>query len=176
MRFLISLGFALCLIVPFIGTWGWMHMEKGRIRSEVKRNILRGLDKNELVSLRFSLKETQTILDWHHSEEFEFNGQMYDVVESQSIGDSIVYLCWADHKETALNKQMDELIRQKTDHKNKQEESQRQLAQFAKLLYHKQPDQYCTLSTYHSKAPMYNPGALTLPEVGPPPSPPPEVG
>lgn len=43
-------------------------------------------------------------------EEFEFNNQMYDIVDKVISKDSVQYWCWWDFKETKLNKQLDELL------------------------------------------------------------------
>ena len=45
-------------------------------------------------------------MDWEHSKEFEFKGEMYDVVFTEYIEDKVIYYCWWDNKETKLNKQL----------------------------------------------------------------------
>ncbi|HET8803629.1 MAG TPA: hypothetical protein VFM72_03560, partial [Aequorivita sp.] len=42
--------------------------------------------------------------------EFEYNGQMYDIVSKEIKGDSIFYRCWWDHEETQLNKNLKKLV------------------------------------------------------------------
>jgi hypothetical protein len=49
-------------------------------------------------------------LKWEHDKEFEYNGQMYDVVEVADIGDSLQYLCWWDKAETATKKNKQKLL------------------------------------------------------------------
>jgi hypothetical protein len=63
-------------------------------------------DPHELVEFTFHLKDTSTLLRWEHSKEFEYDQQMYDIVERSYLGDSVTYLCWWDHAETALNKEL----------------------------------------------------------------------
>ena len=60
--------------------------------------MIAGIDKSELVLFKFSKEETTTKLNWKHAKEFEFNQQMYDVVEKQVSKDSIHYWCWWDFK------------------------------------------------------------------------------
>jgi hypothetical protein len=63
-------------------------------------------DPHELLEFTFHLKDTSTLLRWEHSKEFEYDQQMYDIVERSYLGDSVTYLCWWDHAETALNKEL----------------------------------------------------------------------
>ncbi len=55
-----------------------------------------------MVRLKFSKTEITTKLNWKHSKEFEFNNQMYDVVDKVVTRDSIRYWCWWDFKETEI--------------------------------------------------------------------------
>ena len=77
--------------------------------------MIAGLDPAELVLFKFTRLEAQTKLRWEHSKEFEYRGQMYDVVSSETKGDSIFYRCWWDHKETQLNKKLNILVAKALD-------------------------------------------------------------
>jgi len=77
--------------------------------------MIAGLDPEELVLLKFTSLESRTKLRWEHSKEFEFRGQMYDVVSSETKGDSIFYRCWWDHKETQLNQRLKILVAKALD-------------------------------------------------------------
>ena len=68
------------------------------------------IDRQELVYLSFSINDTKTKLRWEHSKEFEYQHQMYDIVESELKGDSVFYWCWWDHAETSLNKKLNDLV------------------------------------------------------------------
>lgn len=92
------------MLVPFTGTYFWLQYQKKIIRKEVKTKIINKIDRKELVMFIFTKEETETKLRWEHSKEFEYLGQMYDIVESNTNGDTITYWCWHDHKETKLNK------------------------------------------------------------------------
>lgn len=101
------------LLVPLTGTYLWLYCEKAAVKQQVKQKILGGIDKEELISLTFKTKETTKILHWEHAREFEYQGRMYDVVETIEKGDSITYWCWPDHEETQLNRLRNEMA--KTD-------------------------------------------------------------
>ncbi len=96
----------ICLVAPVAVTYNWLQHKKYVVRKTVKRKIINGIDKNQLVLLKFTKPQTKTLLHWKHSKEFEFEGQMYDIVETVFCNDSIFYYCWWDKEETALNQQL----------------------------------------------------------------------
>jgi hypothetical protein len=104
-------GFLAFILVadPIVGISAWIHVRKAIVKHEVRRHIISGLDKNGLVLLEFKKPESETLLRWEHSREFEFNGQMYDIVESWTVGDTVYYRCWWDRAETRLNNLLREL-------------------------------------------------------------------
>ncbi|MCC6720869.1 MAG: hypothetical protein IT243_01600 [Bacteroidia bacterium] len=97
--------------------------------------MIEGISKSELVLLKFTLPQTQSSLNWEHSKEFEYNGQMYDVVEKKFKGDTIYYWCWADNKETKLNKQLDKLLLHALGCNTNNKENQKRLSNFYKSLF-----------------------------------------
>lgn len=100
----------LFLFAPVASVFLYFQFEKATIRREIKRKMIAGMDRDELVLLKFSKKDTLEKLRWEHSKEFEYNGQMYDVVARQIKGDSIYYHCWWDHEETELNQKLGKLV------------------------------------------------------------------
>ncbi len=99
-----------CLLVdPIAGTFTWLSYQKTLVKKQVKSQIDEGIDKGELVLLKFSKEEIQTELRWEHSREFEYNRKMYDIVETKAEGNTVYYWCWYDHKETMLNRHLEEL-------------------------------------------------------------------
>lgn len=106
MRKRIPILFILALTLPFIGIYGWLKFEKAAVRKSVKHKLMEGIPKDELVQFTFSHKDTSVVLDWKHSMEFEFQGEMYDIVTRYYTEDSVKYDLWWDHEETALNKKL----------------------------------------------------------------------
>lgn len=98
------------LIGPYIGISLYLKHEKKMLKREIKHKIIEGIDRSELVELTFTLTEAAEKLRWEHSKEFEYNGEMYDVVEMEEKAATITYWCWWDHKETSLNKQLNGLL------------------------------------------------------------------
>ena len=97
-------------MAPAAVTYIWLQQRKAVVRKEVKWKMIAGIDKSELVFFQFSKKESQTKLKWKHSKEFEFNGEMYDVVKKITSSQTIQYWCWWDHEETKLSKQLSKLL------------------------------------------------------------------
>jgi hypothetical protein len=90
-------------------TYSWLQIRKSSVKHEIKAKIISGIDDDQLVLLKFHKEELKSIR-WEHSKEFEFKNEMYDVVKTESYGDSIFYLCWWDNEETKLNKQLSALV------------------------------------------------------------------
>jgi len=85
--------------------------------------------------LKFTKEEAESKLRWEHSREFEYNGQMYDVVEKQEQGDTTYYYCWWDHEETKLNLQLSELVANAMGKNPLNKDKQERLTNFLKNLY-----------------------------------------
>lgn len=102
----ITAGLLLCCVFvdPVIASFTWLYYQKAIIKREVKRQIIAGIDEDDLVLLKFSKEEAKTKLRWEHSKEFEYNRQMYDVVKTMTLGGMVYYWCWLDHEETKLNR------------------------------------------------------------------------
>ncbi len=138
--------------------------------------MIAGIDKNELVHLKFTRVETETLLNWHHSKEFEYLGQMYDIVETKELGDSIYYWCWWDKAETALNRQLEQLAEAANGNNPKNTQQQQRLLDFQKTLFH--PDAitaYVLVGSLNNIKPTTNFLMAYSLFASAPPSPPPEI-
>lgn len=98
------------MIAPLGITYSYLANQRKIIKRKVKHQIIDGINRSELVYLKFSLADSQSKLNWKHAKEFEYKGEMYDIVEKEIIGDSIAYWLWWDHEETALNKQLSGIL------------------------------------------------------------------
>ena len=169
----------ICLIVPFLGTYTWLQYQKHQTKEMVKRHILTQVDKNELVTLTFSTAETATELRWEHDSEFEYKGQMYDIVETQINGDSISYICWWDHQETALNLQLQQIVEKTFGNDPQNHQKQDDLTNFYKSLYFAPFRANDLLSPvfcfYNLKSSFFYRKSIYLPFYNTPLGPPPEI-
>lgn len=124
-----------CLVAPFTTVFFVLKKQQKQVKREVKWKLIEGVDRNELVFLKFSKEEQQIHLNWKHAKEFEFKGEMYDVVEKEVYGDTTYYWCWWDSEETKLNKQLDQLVAFTLGNSPVQNQSQAKIMQFFKSLY-----------------------------------------
>jgi hypothetical protein len=145
----------ICLVAPLLATYIYLQFEKVAIRREIKHQIIAGIDKNELVQLKFSLEESANQLEWEHSKEFEYRGQMYDVVESIIHSDSIYYWCWMDNKETALHKKLDQLLGIALGNSPSKKDKEDKLLEFYKNLYCQSMSYIDTPASVNKKKQIY---------------------
>lgn len=134
-RVLPSILFLLVLMAPFAATTWFFKSQQKIIRKQVKRALVHSVDQSELVELRFSKTQLETELEWKHSKEFRYKGEMYDIVSREESADSTVFFCWWDHAETKLYKQLDQLLAAalgSNPHRKKQSEL---VVQFYKSLF-----------------------------------------
>lgn len=123
------------MILPIVLILSFFYYQKHTIKQNIKHQLVSGLSESELVNLTFSLTDAQTKLNWEHSKEFEFNGEMYDVVKQENHGDSISYFCILDNEETALNQEINKLVSLFLNQNNQENESKNKLKEFYKNLY-----------------------------------------
>lgn len=67
---------------------------------------MKELNDEDKISLTFQKTEIGKHTRWEHAKEFEFNGEMYDIVSFRIEGDYITYYCWWDNEETQLNQKL----------------------------------------------------------------------
>ena len=123
---------AFCL--PFCATYLGLQLQKWRVKHEVKAKLIQGLDKSELTHLTFSKSQIETELDWEDDREFEYKGEMYDVIERHEKGDSVEVVCWHDKAETELNQRLQRLIAKATHGSHEHHTCETQYFQFLKSL------------------------------------------
>lgn len=109
--------------------------QQKQIKREVKWKLIEAVDRSELVLIKFSEEDKRTQLNWKHSKEFEYKGEMYDIAETEVHGDTTFYWCWWDHEETALNKQLNRLFSFALGNSPTHKQSQEKLIQIFKSLY-----------------------------------------
>jgi hypothetical protein len=163
------------LASPVMVTHFWFQRQKSVVKHEIKCRMIEGMDKDELVLIKLSREASGTLIRWEHPGEFEYNHQMYDVVESGIQGDTVYYWCWWDHAETRLNRQLAELVLKAFRSDPQRKEKQERLNTYFQSLY-------CShLFRWNSSAPAIAIGrfipAADLPSslYFPPPKPPPRL-
>jgi diacylglycerol kinase family enzyme len=114
---------SILIIFVFVFNFGGFYLiikaKQYAIRKEVKRKIKRGVPDNELIPILVNHKN-EAKLDWKHSKEFRYNGEMYDIVQQEKNTDgSITYYCIWDSLESEVFNDLDKLAAKETDKQNR---------------------------------------------------------
>jgi hypothetical protein len=131
---ILRLSLVVIFLAPVATSYLMFHQQRKQIKRELKRKLIAGIDRAELVHLTFSLKEKEN-LEWEHSKEFNYNGQYYDVIETEIQGDSVTYICWLDYEETHLYKKLDEMLVKAFGNDATQQKNTKRLNDFFKSVY-----------------------------------------
>lgn len=91
--------------------------------------------KKDLVSLTFSEKESDQLL-WEHSREFEYKGQMFDVIYKKQNGDTITYYCYADHKENKVKQKWNRLLGKEKNREQHSDQKTKKRIHFVTGFFH----------------------------------------
>jgi len=110
-------------------------MEKRVVRKSVKKRLIAGIAREELVLLKFSSRQKETLLNWEHSREFEYKGEMYDIIRFEQHGDTMWYWCYWDRQETKLKRKLDFLVVKMMGPAPQSRNEGRQLTEFFRSLY-----------------------------------------
>ncbi len=122
--------------MPFIGTYTLLVHQRRAVRREVKMHLANRLRRDELTPMKFQQNSAaHKQLKWKRADEFELDGAMYDIVSSEVKGDTIVYLCWPDIKETNLNNDFKNMLADALGTNPFRKEHRNRLVQFIKKNY-----------------------------------------
>lgn len=82
------------------------------VKEDVKEQIERGTEGEQtLIKVPKSWSENPPDnFKWHEDHEFEYRGQMYDVIRQQTRGNEIWYYCYWDKAETKLLKNLSKYV------------------------------------------------------------------
>jgi hypothetical protein len=174
MKRLLAIFLLLSLIAPLGGAYLGFRAEKTRIKKAVKRQLIAGISKDELVEFKILTSDTGTVLHWIHDGEFEFKGKMYDIVERNNDNDSVTYWCWCDNYETQLNKEYTTLVAKALGNNPQKNGSKQQLIDYLKTLFypgaytHQNTIYISVTDTFLSNYKLYKNSWIKSP-AGPPP-------
>ena len=120
------------LLIQMQGTWLVFKVQQTAIRFEVKQQMKAGVPESDLVVLCIAKVWEETFNDRferEHNKEFRFDGEMYDIIRSLDEGDTTVYICIHDVKESGLFADLERLTEEEIDQpiNKKSRESMQQL-------------------------------------------------
>ena len=95
--------------------YGWLlHLQKEYVRVEVRHKMMEGFAADELILIEVPIvleTEPNTLFRRIHSKEFEYLGQMYDIVSSEKFADVTWYLVFPDKKESKIKQRIKQRMR-----------------------------------------------------------------
>lgn len=118
-----------------MGIYLWMQGRVEVAQKAAASHIKKQLQKEDEVLLEFTTYESITLLVWEHSREFEYKGEMYDIIRMETNGDSVWYWCYHDKKETKLRKNIQSLLAYFLGTSPQNRTHQKHLVDFFKTLY-----------------------------------------
>lgn len=98
------------LTLPFGGTYLFLEMEKAKAKRHAALVIAGEENPVEMVHLAFTEAQMKADLRWEHDREFEYRGQMYDIISSEVKGDTTYFYAYWDKLESIINHKLNELI------------------------------------------------------------------
>lgn len=132
---LLSISLLLIIAIATLFPFAYLKMERKAIKKAIKHKIIAGIEKEELVLLVFDKDKVDQQVKWKHSKEFQYKGEMYDIVEKEIIGNEIRYWVWWDKEETALNQKLANLVQQNFAQNPYQNNKNQVITHFFKTLY-----------------------------------------
>lgn len=91
----------LCLLFTAFGYHIVFQFQIAEAKTEMQQHIHSALYSKVYSDLVFDQKHIADI-SWIEEDEFRWNGEMYDVISKESLGDSLLIRCIPDNKETLL--------------------------------------------------------------------------
>ena len=138
MRALYGYILLISLTATILTAVGWLAYHREMVREQLEHELYLTADESKLVTLTFSVSDSKTELEWEHDREFEYKGQMYDVVSSKSTTDSITYIVIWDRAETKIKKQLAVLLDRSLQDDPEHQSTQQQLQSFLTSLFAEQ--------------------------------------
>ncbi|MCB2222467.1 MAG: hypothetical protein KQI35_18940 [Bacteroidetes bacterium] len=132
-----------------MGYYVYLHLEKEKVRKEVKREILSGLNKSKLVKFKLSELKAHRQLTWINSREFKYKGRMYDIVQTTSAENTLIYWCWPDDDESQIEDQINFLMSRVLAHEQQEKENHQPLTKIFKLVFIANDQDWNIASRYH---------------------------
>ncbi len=107
-------------------------MQVGYVRHEMKQRIKLGIPEEQRVVIRITqeIENDIEVFKRIHSREFRYKGEMYDVLSSETKGDTTVYTCIHDVRESGLFNDLDRLVNQQVNYNPKEKENKEFAASF----------------------------------------------
>ncbi len=120
---------------------------QAKYRTEIVEVMLNDLSDIELVTLKFDKNEFQSgiiRIHWIEEDEFRYENKMYDVVQKESLSDSVTFYCIEDENESMLYTYFDKYFQKLIDNDTSKEEDLEGFGNTISQFYSKPPEIGCS--------------------------------
>lgn len=112
MKQLTTILLLITLIFNFLGVGFvyniWLYSVKKEVKEKLESNFP---EEKKVIKVPSSWAENPPEeFKWHEPHEFEYRGQMYDIIHQETHGDTIWYYCYWDQAETKLLNDLAEYV------------------------------------------------------------------
>jgi hypothetical protein len=155
MRKILSILMIFIFSYSVIGFYLSFEIEHNQIHKEVQSRIIKSLPESQLAVIKIPFSDKKKIRWKEYGKEFNYEGNMYDVVRSEIRTDTTYYWCFSDEKETKLLVHFDQLIKDQTDHsRSKQIQKKQEVNYFLKEVSSgsfltEKPMLFCNFSSFY---------------------------
>lgn len=98
---LIAILLFTCFCLMLLGYHLVFNFQLAAVKSEMRAFLKTEKKHKDVVQISLNEKEAKQLY-WENENEFHYNGEMYDVIETTKTEDQLVVRCVPDNKETAL--------------------------------------------------------------------------
>ena len=110
MRKLVSFSLFLLIAWQIIGFVAYFEFTHYQLKKEIKLVLKQGVPKNKLVIFEFDTNQLEELI-WLKKNEFNFQGNLFDVVRSHETAEGKTYMeCISDTQETQLFKKLSQTV------------------------------------------------------------------
>ena len=139
----------IAVTAPIFITFLSYNLQVKKIKKQVKHHLIQNTPKDKLVAFEFDMKSKKFLsLKWKHSREFEYNSKMFDIVEADTLGNTVKYICFPDKQETALNQQLKDLLNARYANDEPTKNNARLITSFIRSLF---PIDYSSMLCFNRK-------------------------
>lgn len=133
MKKIIAIILFFILGLSIFGLYPLLKVMQYQAKIEMAIRIRNGVSAKDLHEIIFTADQYPNWLK--EDREFEFDGHFYDVVEKITAGDSIIYRCLKDTKETRLDQYLKKLAAMNRHHDFQNKDNQKRPTNFYKFQY-----------------------------------------
>lgn len=138
-------------LMNLAGGSGVLLLHRFRMHQRIEKIIHENSQAEILVTFHFTKEEAASLNWFEEDREFRLEGNMYDIVKAEDCGDSVIYLCVNDTRETEIFRHIERDLENRKGDRNDEKNFATQLFNFFSHLYCTALPQLNILDAYTSQ-------------------------